>query len=78
MSTPVRRDRTGEPIPVDDVRADDDHHCHRGWLSRPSADEPVPCLSCRPWLADRRPPTSTELAVFEARHPKPARPRGET
>lgn len=65
------RDRTGEPVDPDP--ADGGHRCRRGWLSRPSADAPVPCLDCRPWLRDRRPPTRAELAAFAARHPKPAR-----
>jgi hypothetical protein len=71
-------DRTGEPVEPDDLAATGDHHCRRGWLTRPAVDEPIPCLVCRPWLAERRPPTRAELAAFQARHPKPARTRSET
>lgn len=59
----VPRDRTGEPIDERDV---DGHGCVRGWLPghTPHDDDPRPCLRCRPWLRERRPPTRDELDDF--------------
>lgn len=31
------------------------HQCDSGWLDR-DADQPRPCLACRPWLARSQPP----------------------
>lgn len=58
----MRRDRTGEPIEPDDR----DHECDDGWIERWDAEHPRPCLRCRPWLVERRPPTRDELAVARA------------
>lgn len=57
-------DRAGEPIDADAA-----HVCRGGWLTPAGADEPRPCLECRPWLRERRPATRAELARFVARHP---------
>lgn len=57
-----RRDRNDDLI-EDDGSADVhgvQHRCDDGWLDR---DVARPCLRCRPWLAERRPPTRDELAV---------------
>lgn len=68
--TAPRRDRTGALVEPDDVQALDDHRCRRGWLTSPDADQPRPCLACRPWLIPpRRQPTRAELDAFNRRHP---------
>jgi hypothetical protein len=51
----VRRDRTGEL--VDDDQDQPPHRCKNGWIDR-DADHPVPCLTCKPWLARRTMETS--------------------
>lgn len=40
----TRRDRTGEPEPTET-----EHRCDHGWIDA-DADQPRPCLHCRPWL----------------------------
>lgn len=45
----TRRDRTGEPLALDDDDQAVAHSCDRGWIDR-DADRPRPCLVCRPWL----------------------------
>lgn len=36
------------------ARAEHDHatRCRRGWLGEDDAGRPIPCLLCRPWLAE--------------------------
>lgn len=46
----VPHDRYGEPIEDDDPQIERPHRCQRGWIDR-NADNPVPCLVCRPHLA---------------------------
>ncbi|MEU4804394.1 hypothetical protein [Actinosynnema sp. NPDC023587] len=41
-----RPDRYGEPRPVE-------HVCRNGWID-PDADNPRPCLECKPHLAPAR------------------------
>lgn len=72
----MNRDRTGEVVEPDSRAAIGDHLCRRGWLTRTDADQPKPCLTCKPWLAHARQPTAAELAAFERRHPKPERRAG--
>lgn len=61
------RDRTGEPVEPDDDEPD--HRCERGWLPghTPDDEHPRPCLVCRPWLRDRKPPTRDELDDYHRR-----------
>jgi hypothetical protein len=65
MAVPVERDRTGEPIEAAQ------HWCRDGWLSAVTADRPVPCPECRPWLTAHpaRPPTKAEIERYRLRHP---------
>lgn len=60
----MRHDRYGDPVDLDDGQLVDEHqaathqphHCDDGWLDR-DADNPVPCLHCRPHLTPQpRPP----------------------
>ena len=38
--------------PPDDAPVEEQsHECRKGWLSKPDADHPVPCLICKPHLA---------------------------
>jgi hypothetical protein len=46
----MRHDRTGEPVDEDTPDPDPPHHCDRGWIDR-DADQPRPCLVCKPWLS---------------------------
>lgn len=55
------RDRYGEPIEDDDDTDDRPHRCRRGWINR-EADNPVPCLVCKPHLAPRATETPEEAS----------------
>ncbi len=67
----MRRDRTGEPLDDDEPDVPGPrHHCHGGWIDR-NADRPIPCPTCRPWAAQRRPPTPDEYATARARQETP-------
>lgn len=47
----MRHDRTGELVEDEDTPVvAQSHRCRGGWIDR-DADNPVPCLQCRPWLA---------------------------
>ncbi len=53
-------DQFGEPEPGDPVEVSDEwpdvnapHTCDKGWIDR-EADQPRPCLICRPHLAPGR------------------------
>lgn len=49
--TAMRHDRTGELVEDEDTPVvAQSHRCRGGWIDR-DADNPVPCLQCRPWLA---------------------------
>lgn len=50
----MRHDRTGEVIEDDDdTQTVRPHRCRNGWINR-DADNPVPCLVCKPHLARAR------------------------
>ncbi|TFV67224.1 UNVERIFIED_ORG: hypothetical protein E4P37_03440 [Bacillus sp. AZ43] len=54
-----RYDRTGEPIEDDDpapttATQAHDPTCRGGWLGEDDDGRLVPCLTCRPWIAERR------------------------
>jgi len=55
-----RHDRTGERVELESEAAHDDA-CSGGWLPEDYAGRPVPCLVCRPHLADRRQRFQREL-----------------
>ena len=59
----VIRGRDGELLErdVDELL---EHRCADGWRDRDAA---VPCLICRPWLRERRPPRADELDVARGR-----------
>lgn len=50
----TRYDRTGEPIDDDIDQDQHDPRCVAGWLPDTPDGLAVPCLTCRPHLADRR------------------------
>lgn len=53
--TRVQHDRTGELVEVEDQDQDQhDARCADGWLGEDWAGRLIPCLSCRPHLANRR------------------------
>jgi hypothetical protein len=76
------RDRWDEviddPGPEDEPGPADDHavRCRQRWLGEDAAGHPVPCPTCRPWVAEHR----ARLARLLARppsgqaHPRPRRP----
>lgn len=52
----IQHDRTGEPIEDESESVDAPFHdprCRNGWIDR-DADQPKPCLLCRPHLAPER------------------------
>lgn len=46
-----RHDRTGEPIDDTTEPAPHDPQCRSGWLGEDLDGRPIPCLICRPHLA---------------------------
>lgn len=56
----MNRDRTGDliddtelPPPITGQNGQQPHECHSGWLPTTDPDHPKPCLTCKPWLAQR-------------------------
>jgi hypothetical protein len=52
----MNRDRYGEPVDEDQAATVEQlpHQCDGGWLDR-DADNPRPCLRCKPHLARQEP-----------------------
>jgi hypothetical protein len=68
----MHRDRTGELIDEPTAPAPwHDPRCHDGWLPETTDRRPVPCLTCRPHIAEdldrRRRRGSREIAATPAR-----------
>ncbi|QII05907.1 hypothetical protein BH93_11460 [Rhodococcoides fascians A25f] len=45
------KDRTGEEIDERHLSVVQSHHCSNGWIGYDDEARPIPCLRCRPHLA---------------------------